>query len=58
MGEEMGIVGECRAWVFVMAAGVVWSTLRPWTEGLAGWLGGSGDDSCSAAIKDGAPAIA
>lgn len=27
-------------------------------EGLAGWLGGSGGDSCSAAIKHGAPAIA
>lgn len=36
MGERMGIVGECRAWVFVMAAGVVWSTLRPWTR--MGWL--------------------
>lgn len=41
MGEEMGIVGECRAWVFVMAAGVVWSTLRPWTR--KGWLAGLGE---------------
>lgn len=41
VGEEMGIVGECRAWVFVMAAGVVWSTLRPWTR--KGWLAGLGE---------------